>query len=255
MLKKTERFGSVVEAAVLQTAAYKDAIHKAAAYQQKTVDVPKDVQLQENRDHQGLASSPEGTMEARLGDARTGGEKEPYEMLMEEHRKESEAPNGRLAGITEARLNRADRKPYPHRNPEAWSRTGEKRPVNSLPEELGEASDDAKRKRYEKEIQAQGTTKRVVDKDQGSQLPFKPFNSRHQKSASLAPYGGYLAYRAAAESGDKGAFAEVASLDEAIGKVVSASVKEDRPLKDDEKAAIGAMKERKFSVLRGSDVQ
>ena len=245
MLKKTEKFGPIVEAAML----------KCAAFQQATVDVPKEVQLQEGRDRQGLSATPEGTMEARLGDVRTGGTLEPYELLMKEHRAKVSALNSNLAvGTTEARLNRADRKPYPHRNPDAWARTGEKRPVNSLREEMGEASDPAKRERYEKAIQAQPTTKRVVDKDQGSQLPFKPFNSRGKRVAALEPYNGYLAYRAAGEVGEKNTpFAEVASLDLAISRLVSAAAAKNRPLSEDEQAAVGAMKNRKTAVLRGTN--
>lgn len=242
MLKKTERFGDIVG----------EVMHKNAAFQSVTTDVPKDVQLDKVREHQGTAATTEWTMEGRLREARSGTAKALYEVLLEDHRKETEASNAKLAGITEARLNQADKKPYPHRNPEAWERTGQKRPINSLREELGDASDDAKRERYEKAISAQETTKRIVDKDQRSQLP-KAYNAKTKKAAALKPFSGYLAYRAANEGGKKGSkFAEVATLDAAITRVLSAAAAADRFLNEDEIVVVNAMKNRKTILLRGA---
>ena len=240
MIQKTEKFGSTIETMVKN------------ASRQATIHTPKETQLQEGRDAQQLAATSEGTLESRLGEARTGEvEQQPYEVLMAEHRKKAAAatPNANMAvGTTEARLNQAEKGLYPHRNPEACERTGQKRPVNSLPEEAGEASDDSKRKRYEKAMAGQKATKRVVDKDQGSQLPFKPFNSRKNRVASLKPYNGYLAYRAA-ESGGNESFKEVAELDSAIRKVITAAATDDRWLTKEEQVSIEAMKRRKAVIL------
>lgn len=71
---------------------------------------------------------------------------------LSDKRKEAQAaaPNADLQGITEKRLDNAKTVAYPHRNEKAWKRTGDKRPINALREEMGEQSDEARVERYDK---------------------------------------------------------------------------------------------------------
>lgn len=71
-------------------------------------------------------------------------------------------------GTTEQRLNEASKENYPHRNPEAYEKTGDTRPINALPEELGKLSGEAKDKRYQ-DKRKEGAKDRLVDKDIGKQ--------------------------------------------------------------------------------------
>lgn len=133
------------------------------------------------------------------------------------------APNKDAEGTTEKRLNDADETFYPHRNPEAWERTGPKRPVNALDEEMGNAGDESKRER--------------------SQKAKKTFNSRRDKIASSVPrLGKYIAYKV----GFSG-FHEVKEIDLAIEDILKSSAAQ--PLANDQLAKIAALKIRKSELL------
>lgn len=219
---------------------------------EKQADVeekPKEQQLEEDRKDKGQEAEADKTMETQLKDDRKG-EEEPalYEKLLEEHRKaEMDASNKEAEGVTEKRLNEASQENYPHRNPKAYERTGDKRPINALPEEMGNASDEAKRDRYEKANKA-GKEKRALDKDVGSQMSNKKasFNLRAHKFSVQESASAYVAYRKTAMV-DK--FAEVRTLDETMSGIMDKANTEKRALSHDELAQIAAMKDRKSELL------
>lgn len=225
------------------------------AVQAEEKDTPnKDIekQLADDRKDKSQEAVTEGTHEVQLDSDRKGPE-EPalYEKLLEGHR-EKEA-----GAITEKRLNDAPAGGlYPHRNPKAHERTGDKRPINALPEELGSASDKAKRERYEKA--AKGGEPRLLDENVGEQLTnekttIKAFNRSQQKTAEIARFKGYVAYKDSTDGGIKTAsqdkFAEVKKLDTMMSSIMEIAQASNRALNDDERAQIAAMKIRKSSLL------
>jgi hypothetical protein len=160
--------------------------------------------------------------------------------------------NADLQGTTEKRLDGASKDAYPHRNEEAFERTGDKRPVNALTEEMGKAGDDAERKRYEEaSSKAQTDPKRILDKDIGEQLtldhPKKSFNMRKAKVGEVtAACMGYLAYKdSRPEKWDR--YASVRGLDAELGAIMSAI--EVRPLTKAELAKVDELKAKKAEML------
>jgi len=129
-------------------------------------------QLEEDRKDKGQEAEADNITETQL-EHKDEPKTETFEGQLEKSRKASRAatPNIKGEGVTEQRLNEASKDAFPHRNDKAWKRTDEKRPVNALREEMGNASDEAKRERYEK-ANTSGP-KRSVDKDVGSQLTNK----------------------------------------------------------------------------------
>lgn len=145
---------------------------KKAETEAKVEETPKEEQLEKDREEKGQEAEADKITETQLKDA---GERkdEPIHDLPEKQLEKSRsasrnaAPNAKGEGITEQRLNEASKDSFPHRNEKAWKRTENKRPINALREEMGNASDEAKRERYEK-ANTSGK-KRLVDEDISSQ--------------------------------------------------------------------------------------
>ena len=206
-------------------------------------DVPKDQQLEESRKE--APKPPDQTTEVQLDkahkdpDGQTG-----YEKMLAEHRAETERANQKLSGITEQQLDTAKTTGYPHRNPKAHERAGNKRPINALGAEMGNACDNAKRKRFEDANQP--GPKRSLDQDIGSQMSIKAFNRKQSKTAATAVTNGYLAYKTA--SMDK--FAEVRVLDSVLSGIMETVQAENRAPNNDEMAQIFALKKQKIAAFR-----
>jgi len=223
-------------------------------------EVPtEEVQLKEDRDEKDQKAEADGITEKQLpenGDRKNEDKKDEKplpEKQLEESRKEAKAatPNTKAEGITEGRLNNASKDLYPHRNPKAHERTGEKRPINALREELGVHSDIAKRERYEKAYKGQSTEKRSIDKDPGSQLTnektkIKGFNLRTVKEAKDKLAQGYVLYKQATLE----KMAEVESLDASMAEIMKTAQIEKRAYSNDEMAKIMALKVRKTELLK-----
>jgi len=185
-------------------------------------------------------------------------DKDVPQQLIEKNLREHKpvnATNAGLQGTTEARLDKSSKEPYPHRNEEAYRRTGEKRPINALPEEMGENSDEAKRRRYEaasKKAQ-DDKKKRILDKDPGSQLtldhPKKAFNMRDERLSKVAgACSDYLAYKGSRPGGwDR--FPKVRSLDAQVEGILLASQEEKRVLTAEEQKRIAEFKAQKNQLL------
>jgi len=228
-------------------------------------DMPREETLEKDREEKGQKAEADKITELQLpeaGERKEDPVEQTFEGQLQESRKESRvaAPNADKQGITEARLNDAEKTLYPHRNPEAHERTGEKRPVNALREEMGNASDEAKRERWEKAYKRQKSETRVLDEDIGSQLTNekttlkKAFNLKARKlSVLVGRCQKYIDYKDATEGNVKTAsmdkFAEVKILDESMFEIIETVKKEGRPMNEDEMAKIAAMKERKTALL------
>lgn len=223
-------------------------------------------QLEGDRKSHGLKGTAEPSMEGQLAGGRKDDKPALYEEILRDH-KGKHAPNADKEGTIEKRMNDASKDFYPHRNPSAYKRTGEKRPVNALPEELGSASDEAKRKRYEKACKP--GKERILDKDVGSQKTAKAFNLREQRLAAIEdPFktssgfnlrearlasktSGYVEYRnsLAGLSVKESKFAEVQDLDAAMSLIMEEA--QTVGMTADAKAKIAALKARKQEVLGG----
>jgi len=213
-----------------------------------------DQRLKEQRKIRSHASE-EGTEEVLLESDRKG-DKSVGENLTEENlRKKYQGPAEEVEVITEKQLDDAPKKgKYPHRNAKAYERTGDKRQVNALDEEMGKSGDGAKVDRYEKA--SKPGPKRLLDKDVGKQLDNdktkikNAFNLKQQKRASLEKAAGdYLAYRGEDKTYNR-KFAEVAVLDSAMAGIMGDASLAERDLTDDERAKITAMKEEKARLLK-----
>lgn len=164
--------------------------------------------------------------------------------------KKSSGPNTNADGLVEKRLNEAKTTLYPHRNEEAWARTGQKRPINALPEELGKASEEKKRERWSKANKA--GEKRALDKDIGKQLDLPKtkieqktaFNLHDKRVAKLKPYEGYLTYRSSKAGSWSDKFASVREIDSKMQEIMSSG--ETSRLNQDK---IDALKFRKTQLL------
>lgn len=185
--------------------------------------------------------------------SRKGGDNKPD--LTERMLQEAKSKDAPKPATTEQLLNDAPKTGYPHRNEKAWSRTKEKRPVNALPEEMGKASDEAKRERYEKaSAAAANEPKRMLDKDIGKQksdylkasaqkTEKKAFNLKRKRFAS-APCADYLLYK------HDGSNAEVAETDLLMEQVMRHAQASGRNLTNVEMAKIAALKARKSELLK-----
>ena len=223
----------------------------------------KEEQLQQDRTEKKQEAEADAITEKQLPEkGERKGDTEQVQQVMEgqlsDSRKEAKpaTPNIKAEGITEQRLNQATKSLYPHRNPQAHERTGDKRPINALEGEMGKQSDQSKRERYEKARQAGEKTKRVLDEDIGSQLSnskteIKSFNfSKMRREGSEPKMASYISYRkalAGKESIEK--FAEVKGLDDCMTEIMQAAQKENRIMTEDEMAKISAFKQRKNTLL------
>lgn len=216
----------------------------------KMPDTSRNVEekLDEDRKDHGLEHHP-GTEEAILAPDRKNDASTIGQQLIEKNLREHEGDK-QAAAITEKLLNE-NKGNYPHRNPSAHERTGDKRPVNALDEEMGDAGDQSKLKRYEKSSKPD-QDKRLLDKDVGSQMTNAPtkvraFNLGSAKQAALEQKAAaYMAYRSGKFNHK---FAEARKLDEAMTGIMAAASRENRLPSDEEKAQLEALKARKSEVL------
>lgn len=157
--------------------------------------------------------------------------------------------------VTEKQLDDAQENGnYPHRNEAAYERTGDKRQVNALDEELGDAGDASKEARYDQAYKS--GPKRILDKDVGSQLTNEKtkiknaYNLKQKRMSQLEKAAGdYLEYRSK-EKPYNIRMAEAAGLDDTMAKIMSVAQKEGRNLTDDEKERVASLKMRKSELLR-----
>jgi hypothetical protein len=191
-------------------------------------------------------------IDKRLEKEREEPKEDTTEKLLEKNRKDEKEPphieerlekktkelseNQKIEGIVERRLEEASDKNYPHRNEEAWERTEEKRPVNSLPEEMAGSSDDEKNERYEK-AEKTNPEKRSVDKDIGKQ----------RKNEKIA-FNLFLQYKGDAVDA-KRRFSKVCNVDAELSKIMALAGSEKRNLTEEEKKQISAMKAQKSKLL------
>jgi hypothetical protein len=216
----------------------------------------EEVKLEKDRDEKKQEAEASGTTEVQLpeaGERKGEPEQDTYEKLLDPVRKERET----TAQITETRLNN-EKGGYPHRNPEAWERTGDKRPINALKEEMGDASDEGKRERQAEAEKQNKATPRILDKNPGSQLSNpktklvnKAFNLKQVKTSNAQKYGKYLLYKSEVENGIKTAsFAEIKQLDSEMSAIMEKAQAENRLLSQAEVTQVTALKQKKSSLLR-----
>ena len=175
-----------------------------------------------------------------------------YEYLLDEHHKKEDlplpearlegysakgSPNQGTPGLTEKRLDKASKETYPHRNPQAWERTGDQHPINALPEELPGSSDKEKKERWEKSYNKAKTTKRVLDEDVGK-----------QKTREASKLHNYLSYREDPEDA-KRRYSIVVELDQKLSGIMAKASAESRFLDKDEAEQIIRIKAEKSRVL------
>lgn len=237
---------------------FAEALKRHLKKEATTVDQVGEKQLEERRgdlDQSPANVSPEQHLDSDLSN-RTDTEKDSddsekglIENRLRNQPKGKAANNQDLEGITQARLEKASKDTYPHRNPDAWERTGEKRPVNNLEEEMGEASDEKRLERLEKaEKKAQDEPERVVDKDIGKQRELKPvkaFNLKANKNAEK--YAGleeYLTYKSGSGKVWSGRMAKVRKIDEKLAALMGGSIS------DEDKKTILSLKGEKATLLR-----
>ena len=233
------------------------------AAKNKAADTPKEEQLKDDRKEKKQEAVVDGISEVQLKEVHKDKDDVPlYERMLEEHRKAEMQGNAKIEGIVERRLNEASKEPYPHRNDSA-TRTGQKRPINALPEEMGEASDEGKRKRRDAAVNALKVAKRPVDKDVGSQLTNektviknrfnlhearaaqkKPFNLHEQRMAS---YGDCIEYK---KNPTSQRFASVKAIDDQLSGIMEKAQKEGRLLNKDEAEKVLALKKNKNTLLK-----
>jgi hypothetical protein len=182
------------------------------------------------------------------GSDRTGVEDPPSTVEKKLVDKKLPTENSKLQGITEKRLDTASTTPYPHRNPEAWERTGDARPVNNLPAEQGEASDEKRAERFEKSDKAAKEKKeRILDKDVGKQLTNKKaFNLKAiENEKKYAKYVPYLRHK-----GGSGPYSTRVAELKSIDVKLSSIMEQKRELTAEEQKNVAELKTRK-SVLLG----
>lgn len=240
------------------------AMQKTAKTPDETIEKQLDEAGEQKNDSGANKEQISQTMEPQLKKERSGESEEVHQSLPEkqlEKKREAgsvAAPNADKSGITEKRLNEAKYIVYPHRNENAYKRTGDKRPVNALREEMGDMSDEAKDERYEKASKkSQNMPKRILDKNIGEQMVgdsspkvSTAFNLREQREAALSKkLKAYIDYKSNKVSWtvDHSKVKEVDSMMEAI---LAHAQSENRQLNDEEKSKITALKSRKGELLR-----
>lgn len=195
---------------------------------------------------------PLETTEGRLNPERSSDENLSYEgRLDSQHKKEAQplpearlkeykaknSPNKDLQGLPEKRLDQASKASYPHRNPEAWERTGDQRPINSLPSELPGSSDEDKRKRWEQAYNKAKATKRVLDKDVGK-----------QKTIEAARLYNYVQYKDDPDDA-KRRYSKVIELDRKLASMMEKASSEKRFLTKEEAEEVTRAKAEKSKLL------
>jgi len=209
-----------------------------------------DKRLEEQRDEmkrEPLGKTTEQGLGAK-GSDRTGEEnKKPSLIEKKLSDKEFPSENAKLTGLVERRLDTASTTPYPHRNPDAWERTGDKRPVNNLEPEQKDASDEKRAERFEKSDKAAQEGKRLLDQNVGKQMTNKKaFNLKAAKnSEKYAQYANYLNYKSGS-----GAFSnrnvKVKEIDEKLAKIMS----QKRELDQEEQKQVLTLKAEKSDLLK-----
>jgi hypothetical protein len=201
--------------------------------------------LKEDRDEKGHEHT-EGTEEQLLGNNRENRKNKLIENNLRDH-----GSDATVNVVTEKQLNEASGG-YPHRNEDAYRRTGDKRPVNALQEEMGEASDAAKRKRFEQA--SKPGTPRILDKDVGKQLTNektvvrKAFNLRQDRDEQITTASGdYLSYRDGHKYNRR--FDDVAKLDSHMTRIMSVASNENRNLTEEELVKVAELKAKKSNLL------
>lgn len=156
--------------------------------------------------------------------------------------------NSNLQGTIEKRLNVSSKDSYPHRNPEAYKRTGNKRPVNNLPEEMGKASDQKRLERYEAIESKQKKEERILDKDIGKQktLDKKSFNLKKSRNLPLyMRYSSYIDYK----SGNKDIWSQKTRKLNSIDKELDLIMSKNRILTKEEQEKVLMLKQEKSKVI------
>ena len=222
---------------------------------------PADKQLDNDRKEKNQVPEDKTTEGVMATDEKANREpsKDIPQQLPEKNLEESRAKpraaaaNTSLEGIVEKRLNTA--KPlYPHRNEEAYRRTGEKRPINALNEEMDKSGDDDKRARFNEASKAGETQKRVVDEDIGKQLTLehpkvRAFNLNKVKLAQERDVcKDYLAYKSS-QPGVWDKFASVRVIDQKLETLLKQAETEKRFLKDEEAKLVSELKAQKAEML------
>jgi hypothetical protein len=223
---------------------------KKIAKQLPGVDMNVDQRLEEHREDQDM-SHKDGTEEEILDSNRKDDKDQPQSLIEKNLDEVRKTPK---EAVVEKQLNDA-KGGYPHRNEEAYKRTGDKRPINALDAELGSASENAKRKRHEKADKA--GPPRILDKNVGNQLTNEkttirnasPFNLKSHKAAIVRESSGdYVQYRSG-HGPYNNKFKEVSELDEKMAGIMKLASSEGRCLSEKEQEEIHDMKDRKASIL------
>jgi len=216
---------------------------------QKALEIT-DKRLEEQRkdmDREPLGKTTEQGLGAK-GSDRTG-EENKNPSLIEKKLVDKALPteNSKLQGLVERRLDTASKTQYPHRNPEAWERTGDKRQVNNLESEQGDASDEKRGERFEKaDKAAQDQKKRILDKDIGKQLTNKKaFNlSVVENRKKYGSYSSYLNYKSK-EGPYSNKIEELKNIDVKLAGIMS----QKRELTTAEQNEVSDLKIKKSSLL------
>jgi hypothetical protein len=195
---------------------------------------------------------PVPATEMQLDEGRKPEEVGTYEVLLDkQHKKEDlplpearladysakNSPNQGTQGLPEKRLDRASKDAYPHRNPEAWERTGDQRQINSLPAELPGSSDKEKRERWEQAYNKSKATKRVVDEDVGK-----------QKTIAAVKLYNYVQYKDDPED-SKRRYSSVVELDSKLAGIMAKASSENRFLTKEEQQEVIRVKAEKSKLL------
>jgi hypothetical protein len=207
-----------------------------------------DERLDETRKDHGHAHEP-GTEESLLATDRKS-QPEVVQQVVEKNLRDH-GVDKTVNVVTEKQLNEASGG-YPHRNEEAYRRTGEKRPVNALDEEMGDAGDASKRKRHNQA--SKPGKERILDKDIGKQLTNekttirKAFNLKSDKLENAVKLAGdYVSYRSASKYNRK--FEEASRVDAEMSEILDSAAKESRELTEQEMSKIAVLKANKSLIL------
>jgi len=204
------------------------------------VDSNAEDRLEEKRDE--LKDKPQAsTTEVLLNDVR----KDEKVVVVENMLREKEPKgNAALKGTTEERLNKASKEDYPHRNEDAWKRTGDKRPVNALNEEMGEGGDEGKLKRWE---QAQKAAP-GLDQDIVAGYNQKRASEESKLRKFQGDVGTYLAYRKATNPWSPN-LKEAKKIDQEIVSVLKTAFESNRSMTKEEMEKVANLKKAKTKIL------
>jgi len=190
----------------------------------------------EMRLDEGRKTEAVGTYEALLDDKHKKEDLPLPEARMKDYSSKG-SPNQGTPGLTEKRLDQASKEAYPHRNPEAWERTGDQRPINALPEELPGSSDKEKKERWEQAYNKAKVTKRVLDEDIGK-----------QKTIEASKLHNYVQYKDDPQDA-KRRYSSVLELDSKLAEIMSKASSENRFLTSEEAQEVLRLKAGKSRTL------